>query len=361
MVVHVEPNRGFDERIAAAVAHWMPRLVTAGIDHNDFLHVTSGLETWPEWLPAWVANGDMHAELAQVAEAQERTTTAGEAWNRAALAYHFAKFVWLVDLDAHAAATKQAVDALRSAHRLLDATAERIEIPYGEGASLVGNLRRPPGHRPPLVLLVPGLDSAKEEYFTWEATFLARGLATFSLDGPGQGETGLTLPIEPRYELAVTATLDVLENRDDIDTARIGAVGLSLGGYYAPRAAAYEKRIKAVVGVSGPFDFGADWETLPLPTRETLAHHMHAHTDDEARARASELNLYEAARLIDQPFLAITGRLDRIVPWQQTQRQTQEAQRGEFVLLDDGNHVCNNVPYTSRPLAADWLREALGR
>ena len=55
---------------------------------------------------------------------------------------------------------------------------------------MVGNLRRPPGlDRPPLVLLIAGLDSTKEEFFAVENIFLARGLATFSLDGPGQGET----------------------------------------------------------------------------------------------------------------------------------------------------------------------------
>ena len=83
--------------------------------------------------------------------------------------------------------------------------------------------------------------------------------------------------------------------------------------------------------------------------------------DDEAgRAKASELNLYDAAPLVDQPFLAVTGRRDRLIPWEQTKRQADEAPRGEFVLFDDGNHVCNNIPYKYRPLTADWLREQLG-
>ena len=64
--------------------------------------------------------------------------------------------------------------------------------------------------------------------------------------------------------------------------------------------------------------------------------------------------------MIDQPFLAITGRQDRLIPWEQTRRQAEEAGNGEFVLFDDGNHVCNNIPYRYRPLTADWLREQLG-
>jgi dipeptidyl aminopeptidase/acylaminoacyl peptidase len=349
-----------DERVASAIAHWAPRFVTNGVDYGDFQRVTSSVTEWAEWLPAWVANGDMHAELAADAEAKGQTLTAGEAWNRAALSYHFAKFVWMLDMERYAEATHAAVDALRRAHAHLDPTAERIEIPFENGAQLVGNLRRPSGGPAPLVLLVPGLDSTKEEFLGWENVFLARGLATFSLDGPGQGETGLTTRIYPNYEVAATATLDALARRDDVDLERVGVAGVSLGGYYAPRAAAYEKRIKAAVGISGAFDFGECWPSLPQQTRETVAHHTGATTDEEAHMKASELNLREAARLIDQPFLAITGRLDRLIPWEQTKRQADEAQNGEFVLYDEGNHVCNNIGYKYRPLTADWLKEKLG-
>ena len=349
-----------DERVAAAIAHWAPRFVTNGVDMNDFQRVTGSVEAWEEWLPAWVANGDEHAALAREAEERGRTRTAGEAWNRAALSYHFGKFVWMVDAELYRDATFRAVEALRNAHRHLDQTAERLEIPY-DGIALAANLRRPPGaERPPLVLLLPGLDSTKEEFLAWENVFLARGLATLSLDGPGQGETGLVSSIEPAYEKAVTAALDFLEGRGDLDLGRVGLAGVSLGGYYAPRAAAYERRVQAAVGISGPFDFGDCWETMPRPTRETVAHHVGAASEEEARAKAGELTLREAAPLLDRPYLAITGRHDRLIPWEQTKRQADEAPAGEFVLYDEGNHVCNNLPYLYRPLAADWLREKLG-
>jgi pimeloyl-ACP methyl ester carboxylesterase len=352
-------ERERDERVADAISHWAPRFVTNGVDFNDFRRVTGQVTTWDEWLPAWVENGDAHAGRARTAEAQGRTRTAGEAWIHAALSYHFAKFVWMVDLDRYAHTTRLAVEALRSAHRHLDPTAERIEIPFDDGATLVGNLRRPAGDPAPLVLLFHGLDSTKEEFFAWENVFLARGLATFSLDGPGQGETGLTTRIRPDYEVAATAALDVLSHRDDVDLDRIGACGVSLGGYYAPRAAAYEKRIKAAVGISGPFDFGECWETMPRPTRETVLHHTGSAGDEEGRMRASELTLRDAAPLLEQPYLAITGRNDRLIPWRQTARQAEEAPGGEFVLFDEGNHVCNNIPYAYRPLAGDWLAEKL--
>src|ERR687884_431544 len=109
-----------DERIEAAIAHWAPRFTSQGVDANDFARVTAKLETWPEWLPAWVENGDMHAELAREAEVAGRTLSAGEAWVRATLSYHFAKFVWMVDMDRHREATAMAIHGLAQAHRLLD-------------------------------------------------------------------------------------------------------------------------------------------------------------------------------------------------------------------------------------------------
>ena len=350
-----------DERVAAAIAHWAPRFVANGVDMNDFRRVSGAVETWEEWLPAWVTNGDMHARLAQEAEALGRRRTAGYAWGRAALSYHFGKFVWMLDERRHRTATLLAVEALRSACRHLDPTAARFEIPYGE-IVLAANLRRPPassGRR--------SWSSCRASTRPRKSSSLGRmsscraGWRRCRSTGRARGRPGSSSNIEPAYESAVTAALDHLElHPRELDLARIGVAGVSLGGYYAARAAAYEKRIEAAVGISGPFDFGACWETMPRPTRETLMHATGATDEEEARAKAWELNLYEAAGRIEQPFPR-----DRrppgtaLVPWEQTKRQADEAPGGEFVLFDDGSHVCNNIPYLYRPLAADWLAERL--
>jgi pimeloyl-ACP methyl ester carboxylesterase len=343
-----------DQRVQAAIENWAPRLVSNGVDFSDFRRTTALIETWGEWLPAWIEAGDVHRALAEEAEAAGNRVSAGEAWVRAALAYHFAKFVWLVDLERNHDATRRAVEALYAAHAHLDPSAERVEIPF-EGVTLAGNLRRPAGvDRPSLVLLLPGLDSTKEEFFHWEEVFLDRGLATFSLDGPGQGESGFSTHIRPDYEAAVSAALDALEWQ-----GAVGACGVSLGGYYAPRAAAGEPRVRAVAGVSGPFNFGACWAGLPSLTREAFAHHSGARDQDDARAKALELDLAPVIAGLTQPALMVTGRLDRIIPWEETERIVAGAANARFVLYDEGNHVCNNIPYKYRPLVADWLGKEL--
>ncbi len=349
-----------DERVAAAVANWAPRFVAQGVDYNDFLRTTSRIERWEEWLDAWWATGDLHTGLAREAEARGRRQSAGEAYVRAALCYHFAKFVWLVDLEKHRAATDKAAASIYAVHRLLDPGAERVEIPF-EGAALVGNLRRPPGvPRPPLVLLIPGLDSTKEEFFNWEAVFLARGMATFSLDGPGQGESGFTTHIRHDYEVAVKAALDTLAGRDDIDLSRVGAAGVSLGGYYAPRAAAFEPRLKAVAAIAGPYNFGETWPDLPALTREAFSHHSGSQTEEAARANALRLDLSGVLSRLSQPLLVVFGKLDRLIPWQHAERVAAEAPNAELAMYPEGNHVCNNIPYKYRPLVADWMKERLG-
>jgi dipeptidyl aminopeptidase/acylaminoacyl peptidase len=357
-----------DPRIEAAVANWAPRFLAQGVDPNDFQRVTAPLERWEQWLDAWVANGDLHAGLAREAEQARRRLTAGRAWVRAALSYHFAKFVWMVDLARHRQAADRAVAALRRAHALLDPTAERLEVPF-EGTTMVATLRRPhagggrssPGAAggPPLALLLPGLDSTKEEFFTWEQEFLDRGMATLSLDGPGQGETGYTTHIRPDYEAAVAAALDHLAGRDDLDLDRVGAVGVSLGGYYAPRAAAFEPRVRAAVAIGGPYNFGDCWRGLPQLTRETFLHHAGAADEAAAERAAHALNLGPVLPRLQQPLLVVFGRLDRLIPFQQAERVAAEAPQGELIMYPDGNHVANNLPYRARPLAADWLGERL--
>jgi predicted alpha/beta-fold hydrolase len=281
-----------DARVQAAIDNWAPRFIANGVDPNDFLRTTARVERWDEWLDAWIETGDEHRALAEEARSE---ISAGEAWLRAAVAYHFAKFVWVLDVERNRETTRRAISALARAHALLDPTARRVEIPF-DGGALAANLRTPPGvGRPPLVVLIAGLDSTKEEFFHWEQVFLDRGLATFSLDGPGQGEVSKTSHIWPNYEAAVTKAVDRLVERDDVDPERIGAAGVSLGGYYAPRAAAHERRIKAVVGISGPFNFGDCWDSMPGPTRDTVQHHTGAASPEEARERASQLDLSEAA------------------------------------------------------------------
>jgi dipeptidyl aminopeptidase/acylaminoacyl peptidase len=210
------------------------------------------------------------------------------------------------------------------------------------------------------VVLIPGLDSTKEEFRNTEQLFLERGLATFSVDGPGQGEAEYDLAIRPDWEVPGAAILDQLSATPGIDRNRIGLWGVSLGGYYAPRVASEDARVKACVALAGPFNFGEVWDGLPSLTRDTFRVRAKVNSDDEARKRALELTLEGRADKIVAPLQVVMGKLDRLIPWQHAQRLADSASGAvEFLLLEDGNHGCANVSYKHRYRTADWMGEQL--
>ena len=350
-----------DERVASAIAHWAPRFTTNGVTVSDFERITRGVGHWADWCAAWSSVAAEHEELGRGALAAGRTVSAGQHLSRAAVYYHFAKFVFVEDLrqmrEAHAGAVRCLGDALP----YLNPPGRRIEVDF-EGAKLVGVLRLPAGHGPhPAVLLLSGLDSAKEEQKSVEETFLERGLATFSVDGPGQGEAEYDLPIRGDWSLPGKALLDVLGAEPEIDESRLAVWGVSLGGYYAPRvAAAVGDRVKACVALAGPYDFGDCWNGLPALTRQTFRVRSGAGSDEEAHRIASTLTLDGSADAISAPLLIVFGRRDRLIPWRHAERlATETGGEVEVLMLEDGNHGCANLAPRHRPYAADWLAERL--
>lgn len=349
-----------DARVQSAIAHWAPRFVANGVPLTDFQEVTASIERWEEWCGAWRERAALHEGLGRSALAEGSRLSAGEHLARAGVCYHFSKFVFVNDYAQMKNAHQKAVECRNLALPLLDPPGERVAIPY-QGADLHGNLRKPAGNgRPPVVVMCMGLDSAKEEMGSYEDIFLARGMATLAFDGPGQGEAEYEFPIRGDYEVAVKAVMDWLERRSDVDTSRIGLWGVSLGGYYSARAAAFEKRVKACTALSGPYDLAEHWEGLPELTRETFRVRSRCKTQAEARKYAATLSLKGVAGNITCPLAIVTGRLDRIVPWQDGERLAREAQGPvEWILIEDGNHVANNRGYRYRTQTADWMARQL--
>ena len=346
-------------RVQLAVSHWKPRFVANGIDVNDFERVQAATTEWAEWAPNWKAVGDMHRELAKEAVRGGHVVSAAEAFQRAAWSYHLGKFLWFEDLDLHLEMNALVSAMYARALPYLDPPGERLEIPF-EGTTIPGNLRRPHGvARPPVVLLVPGLDSVKEELFAIEQDFLRRGMATLAVDGPGQGESAPRFAIRADWSSVVRPIIDALAARSDLDAGRVGLMGISMGGIYGPLAAAREKRIRALVALAGPYDLSECWPALNSLTRGGYVFYTKSKDEAEAFERSKSLALHGVLAQVDQPLLVIHGAKDRLFPPEQAERIAREAPDATLLMYPDGNHVCNNIAYKYRPAMADWMSERL--
>ncbi len=185
-------------------------------------------------------------------------------------------------------------------------------------------------------------------------------MATLAFDGPGQGEAEYDLPIRPDYEAPVSSVIDWLEGRTDVDAERVGLWGVSLGGYYAPRAAAFERRVRACISLTGPFDFSEAFMRAPALTRAAFIARSHSFNEHAAADVARRMNLADVAHRIECPTYIVGGALDRVIPPDHAERLAGAVSGPvELNMVEDGTHVANNRPYMYRPASADWMATQL--
>lgn len=339
---------------------WTPRFLRVGVEPMDLAATAARIETWDDWCPQWLETAAMHEKLAEEWLDLDDELSAADALQRASIYYHVAAFVYFRDLELHDYGYRKMVETYDRSLELVPGRIEKVRFPF-EGSELVGLLSKPAGvERPAVVILIPGLDSSKEGRHAGRRAFLDRGLAVFSIDGPGQGEMSLTTKIRADYEAPIAAAIDYLETRSDVDASRVALIGSSLGGYYAPRAAAYERRVAACIAISGPFTQSTRRREMMPVTREAYIHYLGASDADEADELARALTLEHCAGRIECALLAIGGRQDPLVHWENSQL-LYDAARGpkELHIFDEGNHSCQNITYKVAPRQMQFLRKYL--
>jgi 2,6-dihydroxypseudooxynicotine hydrolase len=302
----------------------------------------------------------MHEQMGEKAEAQTQYVSAAYHYFHAAISYHFGKYLFVRKPQELRVAHEHVVNNYQRALPFFDFPGEHVAIPYERGAMMYGVLRKP-WHtpKPPVVILVPGLDSVKEELHMYGDDFLRRGMAVLAIDGPGQGEMEFEYPLRHDYEVPIKHAIDYLESRPDVASDRAGIMGVSFGGQFAVRAAAFEHRVKAAIENCGPYNQAENFKGRPVISRETQVHRLKAVNEEDALNKLKQFNLQGVAEKVECPLLVIHGRRDRLVPAEQGERIAAEAVKAELWMFEDGNHVCNNIPYKHRPQQADWMRQKL--
>jgi pimeloyl-ACP methyl ester carboxylesterase len=222
------------------------RLITDGSDKS--------------WYEEWLKTANRIFAAARESEAQGHLVSARTAYFRASNYYRTAGFFLHGDatraqaIKAEQQGKKSFLQAIRSLPFI-----EPVKIPY-ENTTLPGYYLKTslPGKTHPLLLVHSGFDGTAEElYFQFGLAAVQRGYDCLLFEGPGQGEVIRIqhLPFRYDWEKVVTPVINYALTKPRVDKHKIALMGLSMGGYLAPRAAAFEKRLKACIANGGVFDF----------------------------------------------------------------------------------------------------------
>jgi dipeptidyl aminopeptidase/acylaminoacyl peptidase len=259
---------------------------------------------------------------------------------------------------------------------------EHVEVPY-EGASLPAiYVHAEPangGRKIPAMVFFDGLDVTKEiQYLKGVADLVARGIACLIVDGPGNGESirfrGLYLHHET--ESYATPAWEYLAARPEIDANRIGVMAISLGGYYAPRAAAFEQRYACCIAWGAQWDYHKIWrerfERLAqsvTPSLSVASQHIlwvvNAPSQEEALKRLEPFKLDGVVQKITCPFLMLHGEGDEQIPLSEAQKcfdavGAKQKEMKIFTREEGGYHHCqiDNQSICSAYMW-DWLEQIL--
>lgn len=333
-----------------------------------------------EFLAQWVKMAEKLLELAAEDEALGRTLSAARKGQRAALYLIVAERMQGHGHPGREATYASAQKAFRHAIQIGSENAERVEIPY-QGKVLPALLTRAEGVSgpQPCVLYVNGLDSCKELlYWSWLPRELARrGIATLSVDQPGTGEALRLhdLPATHASEEWASVCYEWLAAQPGIDAARIGMTGISLGGYFTPRAMAFEPRFASGAVWGANHDWHEVQHRRLLREGENPVPHYWNHVQwvfgakdrDEFFGKAKGMCLDGVLDRIRVPFLVTHGERDRQIPVEyahRTHAQLVNSPRRELRIFTEREggveHVGADNMSFARDYIADWFAETLG-
>ena len=328
------------------------------------------------WYREWQRLGDVNLGRAEQAASVGHVRTAAMNWLRAANYYRSSEFY----LAASDSRRIQAFDQIEGcSHRYLKTLApagEVVEIPYQDGQTLTGYFLRAPTaeQKQPVVIAFGGLDEYKDELLhEMPKHALPRGMALLLVDLPGQGSSLRRKKMINRHdtEVPVSRIVDFLIERDDVDANRIALYGASIGGYYAPRAAAFEHRIAAVVSDGAMWDLGLRNEGLrDNPDALIVMHLKWVFGEDDIEALIAKGKTFKLEGVIDTircPYLIVHGEHDHLGLDRATDSFAYARKAGLDVTLKlfsedetGASHCQVDNPTLGQEFICDWLADKLG-
>lgn len=331
----------------------------------------------------WENMADRLCGLAEEDEARGRLLSAGEKYKRAANYLLTCERLQGHNAPGRLELYQRFQKVFARGIELAGDNCQRVEIPYENGQVISGLFVKAEGlkdgEKAPLLVQVNGLDSMKEmKYFVGLPAWLAkRGVSSLVIDQPGTGEALRLHGMTARYDTEHWASrvVDWLETRADVDPKRIGCEGVSLGGYYCPRAVAFEPRFACGV----VWGANHDWREVQKRRLEKEGDfpvpHYWAHVcwvwgakdvDDFMRI-TENVHLDGVLDRIKVPFLVTHGEKDSQIPlkWaQRTYDQLVNSPKRELKIFTDREGGVQHASFDNSANAgqyiADWVAETLG-
>ena len=335
------------------------------------------------WFREWAREAREVEDRGRALIGDGRTTSGAQYLQRASAYYHVGERFLQPKSEAGNDAYRRGVQALRDAAQYLKRPRlEHVEIPY-DGTSLPAiyvHAEPANGGGPvPAVVFFDGLDITKEiQYFKGVADLVARGIACLIVDGPGNGESIRFRNLYLRHDTEHYATpvFDWLAARPEVDAKRIGVMAISLGGYYAPRAAAFEQRFACCLAWGAQWDYQKIWrdrfERLARADTPSLSvAHQHiawvlnANSQDDVLKRLEPFKLDGVVQKIACPFLMLHGEGDEQIPLAEAQKcfdavGAKDKTMKLFTREEGGYHHCQ---IDNQSICAaymwDWLEQVL--
>ncbi len=329
-----------------------------------------------DFMVRWEEMADKLSELAEEDETVDRRFSASTKLHRASLYYQTAERMQPHGDPHRMKVFRKGQESFRRAATLGGDNLERVEIPYGEGI-IAGWFTSAGTDGPhPTMVFVNGLDSSKE-MLVWTRLgreLARRGVSTLHIDQPGSGEALRTYAMPAVYnsEAWASVVVDYLETRDDVDAARIGLTGISLGGYYVPRAVAFEPRFALGAVWGANHNWGEVQRQRMRREGENPVPHYWAHVMwawgasdlDDFLAISERVTLDGVLDRIRVPLLVTHGAKDRQINVDyahQTYDQLVNSPKRELKIFDERTggveHVsCDNLA-NARDFIADWIAE----
>jgi dienelactone hydrolase len=333
------------------------------------------------WWRSWSAIADRLRGLGDIDLAAGHGLSAGAKYRRACVYYLIAERLLSHRDQRKHDAYDAMVEMFEKSAKLLKETVRFVSIPY-EGVELPALFVPAASPTPSACMIVfDGFDAPKEFNYLNDFTnaLLRRNVASLHVDHPGVGAAlrKLGLPAIKEMERPATAAVDWLTAHPEIDSARIGIIAPSLGGYYAPRAAAFEQRLACCVAWGARWDNdGSHGRILRNPDAarslsDWLDHAMWYYGTDskEATARAIAAMTLEGgvAEMIRCPILVTHGGSDRQVPIEQahiTIERTINSPRRDLKIFTDNEGGVAHCGVDNMTIQidymADWIADVFG-